>query len=158
MQAASLVEVKKELQKYSQAELLKLCMQLAKYKKDNKELLTYIIFHSHDLPLHLKELKKEMDNLFGELNYINLYITSKKIRKILRLTNKQIKHTGSKQAEVELLIHFCKKIIDLKIDYKKSTALSNLFNTQIKKINNAIEKLHEDLQYDFKSEVETLIL
>ena len=156
MQPASLVEIKKEIQKYSASDLLKLFMQLAKYKKDNKELATYLIFHSQNLPLYISEIKNEMDILFNELVFPNTYILYKKIRKILRLTTKQIKHTGSKQAEVELLIHFCKNLGMNKIDFKNSTAFTNLYLGQLKKINNACEKLHEDLRNDYKEEIETL--
>ena len=48
MKAFSLNELKNELSTLSPAKVLALCMRLAKYKKDNKELLTYLLFHAHD--------------------------------------------------------------------------------------------------------------
>ena len=48
MKAATIQEIKLELSETSPAKLKQLCLHLAKFKKENKELLTYLLFESHD--------------------------------------------------------------------------------------------------------------
>ena len=48
MQSASLSEIKKELQTLHPAQLVELCTKLAKFKKDNKEFLNYLLFQTHN--------------------------------------------------------------------------------------------------------------
>src|ERR1700759_1399502 len=110
MKAASIQEIKQELSSLSPSRLSELCLRLAKFKKDNKELLTYLLFESEDLTEYIGNVKKEMDEEFKELPKPNLYLTKKSLRKILRITTKQIRYTASPQAEVELLTYFCSKI------------------------------------------------
>src|SRR5687768_9492749 len=156
MKAATLNEIKQELQNITQKELLELCLRLAKYKKENKELITFLLFDAGDLQSYIKNVKTEIDNQFSGINRSNLYLTKKGLRKILRTTNKFIKYSTSKQAEVELLIYYCLKIKESRIAIHKSTALTNLYNMQIKKLNKALELLHEDLQYDYLREMQGL--
>lgn len=153
MKAASVSEIKQELKNASQQELLEVCIRLIKYKKENKELLSYLLFEENDLPSYLANVKIEMDEQFTQINRTNLYFAKKSLRKILKNTNKYIKYTASKEAEISLLIYFCNKIKSSGIRIHKSTALTNLYNNQIKKIKAAIETLHEDLQYDFNKEI-----
>ena len=48
MKAASIADLKKELVRLEHGELLDVCLRLARFKKDNKELLTYFLFLSQD--------------------------------------------------------------------------------------------------------------
>ncbi len=156
MKAASISEIKNELSLVSPAKLLDLCVRLAKYKKDNKELLSYLLFDAHDESAYIENVKQEMDSLFGEINQSNLYFAKKSLRKILRLTNKYIRYTGSKQAEAELLLHYCASFIDSGISFKKNVALTNLLQGQLKKIEKVIATMHEDLQYDYLKQLNML--
>ncbi len=156
MKTSSISEIKQELTNASPKELLELCLRLVKYKKENKELLNYILFEAHDLPAYIENIKKEMDEEFTQINQSNLYFAKKSLRKILKSTNKYIKYTTSKEAEAELLIYFCSKIKTSGIRIHKSAALKNLYNNQIKKIKAVIETLHEDLQYDYTKQIELI--
>ena len=93
---------------------------------------------------------------FENVNKINLYFAKKTIRKILRITNKHIKHNGSKEVEVQLLLHFCTTLLNSGIAYKKNIALNNLYQSQLKKISKVIATMHEDLQYDYLKAIEKL--
>ncbi len=157
MKAASINEIKKELQELEPKVLIDLCMRLTKYKKDNKELLTYLLFEAHDQEAFIKQIKEKIDLQFTEIKHDNLYFVKKGLRKVLRNANKHLKHIGSAAAEAEVLIYYCKKIKAEKIPIHKNKLLTNLYNNQLKKINSVIAKLHEDLQYDFKKELENLI-
>ncbi len=149
MKAASIQEIKQQLKALSPSELAEYCLRLAKFKKDNKELLTYLLFEANDETTYIENVKKEIDGEFEELPKPNLYLTKKSLRKVLRNTAKQIRYTGSPQAEVELLTYFCRKIRSSPIPIKDSPVLTNLYRQQLKKINAVIATMHEDLQYDY---------
>lgn len=142
MKSYSLQELKKELNNLSPQRSRELCVRLARYKKENKELLTFLLFHSHDEQEYIGEVKKEMDTLFTEINTNNFYFAKKGLRKILRFAGRHIKYTISKQAETELLIHFCRLLKQSSIAIHKSNALHNLYLQQIKKIKTAVASLH----------------
>ncbi|MGZ3884377.1 MAG: hypothetical protein ACXVP0_17270 [Bacteroidia bacterium] len=157
MRAASINELKKELQELEPARLAELCISLAKYKKDNKELLGYLLFESHDTPGFITQVKSIVDEHFNELaTQSNLYYAKKTLRKILRIVNKYIRYIGDKESAAELLIYFCTKLKRSDIPIHKSVQLTNLFNQQIKKINAILDDLHPDLAYDYKTELDNL--
>ena len=156
MKTASISEIKIELNNLPAPQLAALCLQLAKYKKDNKELLSYLLFEETDMAAYIESVKKEMDAQFAEINTSQLYFAKKSLRKILRITGKHIRYTGSKQAEAELLIYFCQQLKNSGIRFETSTVLVNLYQAQLKKINTAIAGFHEDLQYDYLKEIKKL--
>jgi hypothetical protein len=158
MKAASVAEIKAELKAIAPATLVEICLRLARYKKENKELLTYLLFEADDVETYIQNVKQTMDEEMETLNATNLYFAKKTIRKVLRITNKFIRYTGSKQAEAELLIYFCSQLKKTKLPIHKSTALTNLYKAQIKKIQAAVDSLHEDLQYDYLRQMENLSL
>ena len=149
MQTATIHDLKKELENTAAPRLIELCIRLAKYKKENKELLNYLLFESFDENAYIENINHETDELFAEITQTNLYFVKKSVRKILRLINKHIRYTGSKEAEVRLLIHFCQKLNSSGIPFTKSTALDNLYKAQLKKINKTLKTFHEDLRYDY---------
>jgi hypothetical protein len=156
MKTATIQEIKQELLAVNPTQLLELCLRLAKFKKENKELLTFLLFEAHDEEGYINSVKQLIDEGFTEIPRPNLYLTKKTLRKILRITNRYIKYAGSKQAETALLIYFCRKIKESGIPYQKTTVLNNLYELQLKKIKVALGQLHEDLQYDYRREVDTL--
>jgi hypothetical protein len=156
MHTASLNEIKKELQTLEKKEILEICLRIIKYKKDNKELLSYLLFEQQDESAFIQSVKVYLDEQFEEFPQYNLYLVNKMIRKVMRTTAKFIKYSGSKQTEAELILYFCEKLKKSRIKIDSSTALSNFYQQQLKKIEKAISKLHEDLQYDFQQELNKL--
>lgn len=156
MKTASIQELKQELQSLAPGRLLELCLKLARFKKENKELLTYLLFEAHDEEGYINSVKLQIAEGFADLPKANLYLTKKSLRKVLRLTNKYIRYTGSGQVAIALLIYFCQTLKQSGIPYQKSTQLTNLYEQQLKKIKTAMSDLHEDLQYDFQQELDTL--
>jgi hypothetical protein len=156
MKAVSLSEIKQELQHLTAKEISELCLRLARYKKENKELLAYLLFNAHDIETYTNELKEDITAGFKEVNHSNLYLAKKTLRKILRQINKQIRFTLNKQTEAELRIHFCTTLKTFGIPLQKNKALQNLYAQQVKKIKTAIAGLHEDIQYDLKKQAEAL--
>lgn len=156
MNTASLQEIKKELHTLDQEAVESLCNRLAKYKKENKELLTYLLFEAHDERAYIENVKEELRELFKTLPSSNLYLIKKTLRKILRFANKQIKYSGIKQTELELRIFFCTKMKEAKIPRVPGTVLFNLYQQQLNKIETSFAKLPEDLQTDYERELKII--
>ena len=130
---------------------------MARFKKENKELLTYLLFESHDEESFIQNLKEEVDLQFDEINTNSFFYIRKSTRKILSSIKKHIRYSKKKETEAELLLYFCKKLKTFKPSISRSTRLQNIFDTQVRMIKKAIEKLHEDLQYDFQLELDELL-
>lgn len=158
MKAASIAELKKELQELPPKQLAELCITLAKYKKDNKEFLDYLLFEAHDKSSFVSGVKKEMDEHFAELRMqTNLYYVKKSLRKLLRIINKYCKYINDKALAAELHIYFCTRLKYSGIPYHKSQLLINLYEQELNKINTLIQGLHEDLQQDYMNDLEKII-
>lgn len=159
MKAASLNEIKKELKSADLETLQELCMRLARYKLENKELLTYLLYEADNEQSYITAVKEDVDALFSELPArSNLYYVKKGLRKILRLLNKQIRYSGIKQTELELRIYFCLKIQEAEIPLREGTVLYNLYQQQLKKIYGIVVKLPDDLQLDYQRELNQIDL
>lgn len=157
MKTSSLSELKKELIHLSPKELADLCVNLAKYKKDNKEYLDFLLFAAHDKESYVKEIKEEIEVLFKDIKLQNnLYYSKKSLRKVLRLITKYGRYLGDKALHAELLIFFCKTLKHSGIPYHKSQLIVNMYEQQLKKINTLINALHEDLQLDYRNELDKL--
>jgi hypothetical protein len=156
MKASSLHEIKKELSDAETGSLIEYCMRLGKFKKENKELLTYLLFEAQDENAYVAHVKRDIDDEFDSFSPGNLYYAKKTIRKILRIANRQIRYSGIKQTELEIRIHFCIRLKSSGIRLDKSPVLMNLFNQQVKKIGQALDKLPEDLQFDYRRAIDSL--
>ena len=156
MKIASLAEIKRALKERSPGDLLNICLKLGRFKKDNKELLNYLLFEAFDEESFKNAIKEEIEIGFSGLNRSNIYFAKKGIRRILRLVNRQIKYSGLKQTEVELLIFFCQEMKRAEIQFNKSKVLMNMYNRQLQNIHKAIATLDEDLQFDYKFDLEEI--
>ena len=65
MKTASVQELKQELQSVPPARLLELCLRLARFKKENKELLTYLLFEAHDEEGYINSVNQVIDEGFA---------------------------------------------------------------------------------------------
>ena len=157
MKAATVNEIKQELSKLKPAELSELCQRLARFKKENKELLTYLLFEAHDEEEFIRGIKLEIEALFETVNVTQLYFAKKTLRKIVRIINKYCRYSGKKQTEIELRIHFCSQLVDSGIPFTNNTVISNLYDSQLKKIHALLPALHEDLQHDYLRSIEPLM-
>jgi len=156
MKAATVNELKLELVNLPAPKLVELCLRLAKFKKENKELLTYLLFEAFDEEAYVQNVKKEVDEQFEDMNRDSLYFVKKSLRKILRSINKYIRYTASTNAEVSLLLHFCATLKGSGIPIKRNQVIANIYENQLKKIAKAIATMHEDLQYDYLKELKLL--
>lgn len=151
-----LQDIKKEIQHLSPLEMAELCLRLARYKKENKELLAYLLFEADNEAAFVEKVKAEAGFMFSQLP-VHSYNAAKSMRKILRLLSKYTKFMGSKEAEIDLLLNFCKNYIqygDRKSSYKP---LRLILIRQIIKVKALIGKLHEDMQFDFTEDYNTML-
>jgi hypothetical protein len=156
MKAATIAQLKKELQFKSQDDIVQLCLRLARFKKENKELLTYLLFESDSEAGYIETVKQEVDEMFADININSYFYIKKSVRKILRTIKKYIRYSGNKETEVELLLYFCEKLKNLKPSIHRNTTLLNLYTRQLDYIAKKLPLLHEDLQYDFAVALEKL--
>jgi hypothetical protein len=157
MKAHTVREIKDELATLKPSQLLELSLKLAKFKKENKELLSYLLFEASDEEKYIRQVKEEMASLFKEMNSTNLYLTKKSLRKILRIANRFIRYSGLPETEIEIRVFYCELFRESRKDIFSGKVLKNIYDNQLVKINTALEKLHEDLKFDYKEKVDELM-
>jgi len=156
MKSESSEEIKKEIRQLSPKKLAELIMRLARFKKENKELLSYLLFFSENPQGYTDSLKLEMEEEFIDLPKASVYFTKKALRKVLRNISRQNRYMATKIANAELLVHFCKLCMNKNLVSRKQPVLLKIYEQQLEKIEKLIPELEEDLQFDFRREVEKL--
>jgi hypothetical protein len=156
MKPATSVQIRKEIKFRSKEELEALCLRLARFKKENKELLTYLLFEADHEDSYVAEVKDFITQQFEETPATNFYRVKKRIRKILRETKKFIRYSSVKETEVALLLHFCEQMINFSSSIKRSKTMMQVYERQLAMIEKKIADLHEDLQLDYVSELNEL--
>lgn len=157
MKSATIHEIKQELTALPPQKLLEVTLRLTRFKKENKELLNYLLFESHNLEGYIESVKNEIDEQFATLPQGNWYLSKKGLRKIIRGMNKHSKYTGSKEFEVEILLHFCNSLKQSDVPIYSYKALTNLYEMQLKKLQIQIKLVHEDLRFDYNRKLENLL-
>lgn len=156
MKAASVVELRKELEHLDKEKLKQLCLRLSRFKLENKELLTYLLFESEDESSYIQSIKNQLDTLFLDINTNSYFYVKKSVRKILRRIRKFARYSNQPETEVELLLYFCLKMQDIKPSIFKNKTLTNIYNRQIESAQKKTKKLHEDLKYEYNLHIEDL--
>ena len=156
MKAVTVKEIKTELQESSPQKLIELCLRLSRFKKENKELLTYLLFESDNEEAFIYSIKEAVDAQFELINTKTYYFIKKSVRKILRTIKKFVRYSQNTETEVELLLYFCSKLKDFEPSYKNNKVLTNMYVREIALIKKKLITLHEDLQYDYNLELELL--
>ena len=152
MNAATISQLKKELVKLDHDDLLDVCLRMAKFKVESKELLTYLLFKADDQAGYANDLCDEIDQLLSVPGQIH----KKTLRKVVRWMDKSLRFSGDKETELQVRIHFCRRIKDKKISFGHCRVSANMYATQLKKIDKAIDKVHPDLQFDFNQQMSGL--
>lgn len=152
MKAASLSELKKELAQLEHGELLDVCVRLARFKLESKELLTYLLLKADDEVGYASDLCDALDEQLKTPGKIH----KKTLRKIVRWMDKSLRFSGDKETELQVRIHFCRRIKEKKISFGRCRVSANMYATQLKKIDKVIDKVHPDLQFDFQQQMSGL--
>lgn len=157
MQNASLFDLKKGLFDKNPKELIEICIRLAKYKKENKELLDYVLNYNSNEFAFVQKAKNEITLHLALISKTNIRNAIKITRKAFRICLKNIKYSSNKQTEIELLLFFCSKLQTIFVKLHQIPVLNNLYERQILKIKKLINGFHPDLQYDYQQELENLL-
>jgi len=150
----SLNAVKKELFTLSQKDIIELCLRLARFRKENKELVCYLLFNSASDDL-LDTLKNDIDLEFDYMSS-NYFQAKKTLRKILGNITKYTRFNPLKSFEADLRMHFCSCFLESGINPHSHPVLENMYLRQLKSSLKAINTLHEDLQFDYREEYNRL--
>lgn len=153
MKAASIRELKPALKDCSHAELLEITLKLAKFKKENKELLTYLLFQADEEDQYIRQVQEEITEQFNQITSRSFFHIKKSIRKVLRGTKTAIRYSKKKETEVELLLHFVKELQAFRPSIKRSSVMVSLRQRQVDRIGKLVATLHEDLQHDYQYEL-----
>jgi hypothetical protein len=115
------------------------------------------LFESSDESQYVLNIKNEVDEQFELINKKSPYLIKKSFRKILRGIKKYSRYSLKKETEVELLVYFCTKLRHFTPSISRNTGHQNFYNRQIETIRKKIALLHEDLQFDYGTALNTLI-
>ena len=107
MKAATIAELKRTLVTLDQGELLEAVLRLARFKKDNKELLTYLLYLSKNEASYVNLLCEGIDEQFS----LTPNAHKKTLRKLIRWMDKCLRYSGNKETEVQVRIHFCRALL-----------------------------------------------
>ncbi|MFZ1456022.1 MAG: hypothetical protein WAT46_08265, partial [Saprospiraceae bacterium] len=110
MKAATLHQIKKELETIAPQKLMALTLRLIKFKTENKELISYLLFDDFDQAGYISDIKYEVTESLSNIKSLSPYLVKRALRKALKVITKYSKYMGSKDAEAELLIHFCNHV------------------------------------------------
>jgi hypothetical protein len=147
-----LSDLKKELLELSKPELIQLCLRVAKLKRENKELLAYLIFDSEDPIFYAQKLKPEIKEVF-EQPFQHAYYLTKSIRKAMRLITKYYRFTSNKQGETELLIYLVEEFyLSWRNEYRYQ-ALGKVIYRCLEKAQSNLKKIDEDFRADFENPI-----
>jgi hypothetical protein len=157
MNSPKLAELKKELNFHENPELKELCLRLAKYKTENKELLNYLLFYQDRKDDYVNEVKMLLEAEFDDL-HPSIYYVTKQLRKLTRIMNKHIKYIGEKDKEAELALNFSELFSNHPIANTSHKALIGLLFRQLKRISKLIPKLEDDLQFDYQQQFDAVLV
>lgn len=157
MNAASLAEIKRGLKDAHPETLIEVCLRLAKFKKENKELLTYLLFESADETAYRQSAIDELDEYLQQLPTGHIYYTKKGLRKILRRMNRLLTYSSDERTDVEVRLHFCEQLTR-KLKLSSGSWPHKLYEAQRKKISVMLDKMDPDIRFDYQSRVESLTL
>jgi len=153
MKAATAKQIRDELKDRTESELREIVLRLSRFKKENKELLSYLLFEAHNEEDYIESVKSHIDSKLLEINTSNVYYAKKAIRRILKETKKFIRYSSNRETEVALLIHFCKSLQESHPKLMNNKVVRDIVKRQIVLIKVRISTLHEDLQYDYEREL-----
>jgi hypothetical protein len=77
MKAATLHQIKKELETSSPKRIMDLTLRLIKYKTENKELISYLLFDEDDLAGYIADLRDEVSVMFDDIHPFPPYQTKR---------------------------------------------------------------------------------
>ena len=156
MDTASIKQLKDTLSTLGREALIGLLLRMVKFKKENKELLTFLLFEADDLDAYVYEITLLIKDEFENYRLKTAYYKRKGCRRVLRMLKKYIKYSADKEVEVRLLLAYVSMVAESKT-FINDRVIQKIALRQLLLAEKSIVKLHEDLQYEYKLELEELM-
>ena len=156
MKAASIEEIRKALQALPAKKLLEVTLRLTRFKIENKELLTYLLFEAGDEQGYVQSLQLEIDDMLADVHKAPSATVKKQLRRITRLITRQSKYIGSKWAAAELHLHFSRALQQHPENLLNITSANTIYHQQLNRAAKLIPELEDDLQHDYRRRLQAL--
>jgi len=156
MDTASIKQLKDTLSTLGREALIGLLLRMVKFKKENKELLTFLLFEADDLDTYVHEITLLIEDEFENYRLKTAYYKRKGCRRVLRMLKKYIKYAADKEVEVRLLLAYVSMVAKSK-PFINDRVIQKIALRQLLLAEKSIVKLHEDLQYEYKLELQELM-
>ncbi len=156
MKTATITEIKKTLKNCDNETLIELCLSMAKFKKESKELLTYLLYEKSDEAYYIKGVKEQIKEEFKNINTNQTRFLKKGARKVLRITKKHIRFSKKKTTELELILFYCEELLQVKANIQRNSVLRGIIERELLRMKKITNGLHEDLQYDYHREIDAI--
>ncbi len=156
MKAASVKQIKDEMQTLNAAQVQEICLRLVKFKKEAKELATYLLFYKDEEQEFVQDIKAVLDEQYALINSSTAYFAKKGLRKLIRLAGRYTKYTSVPSSNLEIYIYLGQLLQGVPASFKKVQQIKNMFSSVTKKIEVIYASLHPDLQFDYKTQLEAL--
>ncbi len=154
MQPASIDTIKQELKQRTPKQVLDILLHLARFKKENKELLTYLLFEATDNEAYVRQVKEEITDALHQIDGLPAYQYKKQFRKMQRKLGKPVKYMNNKSATIELYMHVIEQIsADRKTSFIRAF-LDKVAEQYIRKIEKILPAVPEDLAGDIARRIQ----
>lgn len=150
MSTNKLNDLKKEISNVPRKQLETICLQLAKHKVENKDLLAYLLFDSDDPLEYARQIKIELDQFFSiSFPAKTNYNAAKLLRKAQKLITKYSKFTKSAAGEIDLMLHFSDLFLQNFSLRNHYHPLPLIYFRSVSRLGKIMIKLHEDVLMDY---------
>ncbi|MCC6769085.1 MAG: hypothetical protein IT240_08575 [Bacteroidia bacterium] len=153
---STLTALKRSLEHLSADELSGLCLRMAKLKAENKEFLAYLLNDADDPVFYATSLKPSISEML-ENGAPTRYLFVRLLRKSNRIISRYARFTGNKQGELELILHQIQCFHNVYRFEWKSAATARFVFKALRKSDNLIMKLHEELRADYQPQLAELL-
>ncbi len=152
MNVLSIGEVKKNLKHLTDDELSALLIKLAKYKKVNKEYLSFLLLNESNEDLYVEEVKEHLTELLDNINQSSIQYAKKTLRKVLRVLKQCSAFSEKDVTQLELSVFFCNELNKLQRSIRNHSIVQGMYNREVTKIDKIMKCMHEDLVADYETE------
>lgn len=151
-----IAEIKKAVGFLDEKELRLLLMEIIGFSTDNKRFAYFKLHEQQDEQFFMSESKEFLLQEFFKAVNTNYWTGKKSLQKLRSTLNKLLKFTKRKDFQLELILYFCLQCKEFGYLSYRHPVIENLYTTQLRKAESLINKLHEDLQYDYEHQLEEL--
>lgn len=148
IEKVALADIKQALQQATPNELRDLCVRLARFKQDNKQLLHYALFYQDRPEVFIEEVNVRLKEAVETFNYSHAYWVKKGLRKWQRQVNLLGRISGEPWVQAKLQGMYALACYEAASKVAATEVLTNLCAQATKKFYAQVAKLEADWQHD----------